>query len=155
MKIVLYIVILIAALAVAAAVYIRMAPLDAEALHVDPADVTPLASPNYALMVGTTGHFIQAEPSDVGARIAAVAAADGAQVLAGSPEEGHVTYVIRSRIMGFPDIVSLRWQAQDGGTQLDIFARAIYGYSDFGTNTRLAHRWSQAARGATVFSDGD
>ncbi len=155
MRILLYIVIAIVVLAVAAAAYFRLAPLDAEALHVDPAEVSPPASPNHALMVGTSGHFIQATPEEIATRIAAVAAADGATRLAGSPEEGHATYVVRSRVMGFPDIISLRWQAQDGGTQLDIFSRSVYGYSDLGVNTRRAHRWSQAARGATVFSDGD
>ncbi|MEX3015753.1 DUF1499 domain-containing protein [Gymnodinialimonas hymeniacidonis] len=155
MRILLYILIAIVVLAVAAAVYFRFAPLDAEALHVDPAEVTPPTNPNFALMVGTSGHFIQATPEEIATRIAAVAEADGATLLSGSPEDGHVTYVVRSRMMGFPDIMSLRWQSQDNGTQLEIFARSVYGYSDMGVNTRRAHRWSQAARGATVFSDGD
>ncbi len=155
MRILLVLIALVVVAVVAAAVYFRSAPLDAAALHVDPAEVTPPASPNFALMVGSTGHFIQASPEDVATRIAAAAAADGAQVLAGSTEQGHVTYVVRSRLMGFPDVLSLRWTAQDGGTQLDIFARAIYGTSDLGVNTRRAQAWSQAARGATVFSDGD
>ena len=132
-----------------------MAPLDADALHVDPAEVSPSGRPNYALMVGTSGHFIQASPEEIATRVGAVANADGAMRLAGSLEEGHVTYVVRSRVMGFPDIISLRWQSQDDGTQLEIFSRSVYGRSDFGVNTRRAHRWSQAARGATVFSDGD
>ncbi len=155
MRILLILLILIVLAAVAAAVYVRVAPLDAEALHVDPVDVTQPTSPNFAYMVGTAGHFIQASTEEVGTRIAGVADADGAQLLAGSLEDGHVTYVIRSRIMGFPDIMTLRWGAQDGGTQLDIFARAVYGYSDLGVNTQRAHRWSEAARAATVFSDGD
>lgn len=155
MRILLGLLVLIVVAVAAVAIYFRAAPLDAAALHVDPAQVTPPASPNYALMVGTTGHFIQAGVDEVATRVAAVADADGAQVLAGSPEDGHVTYVVRSRIMGFPDVVSLRWVAQDGGTQLDIFARAIYGTSDLGVNTRRAQAWSQSARGATVFSDGD
>ncbi len=155
MRILLYIVIAIAVLVVGAALYIRNAPLDAQALHVDPGAVTPPAAPNHALMVGTSGAFIQATPDEVGTRIAAVADADGAELLAGSIEEGHVTYSVRSRVFGFPDIVSLRWRAEGNGTQLDLFSRARYGYSDWGVNTRRAHRWSQAARGATVFSDGD
>lgn len=155
MRILLILLILIAVAAAVAAIYIRVAPLDAEALHVDPAEVTPPTSPNFAFMVGTAGHFIQASPEEVGTRIAGVADADAAQLLAGSLEEGHVTYVVRSRVMGFPDIMTLRWRAQDGGTQLDIFARAVYGYSDLGVNTQRAHRWSEAARAATVFSDGD
>ncbi|MBF9044720.1 DUF1499 domain-containing protein [Rhodobacterales bacterium HKCCE4037] len=155
MKILLYLVILVLVAVAAGAAYFRLAPLDAEALHVDPAEVTPPGSPNFALMVGTSGHFIQNTPGEVASRIAAVADADGAQLLAGSLEEGHVTYVVRSRIMGFPDIISLRWQPENDGTKLEIFSRSVYGRSDFGVNTRRAHRWSQAARGATVFSDGD
>ncbi|MEJ6388242.1 DUF1499 domain-containing protein [Gymnodinialimonas ulvae] len=155
MRILLALLVLIGAAVVAGAIYFRAAPLDPAALHVDPAEVTPPATPNFALMVGSAGHFIQAEPEVVATRIAAVADADGAELLAGSVAEGHVTYVVRSRIMGFPDVVSLRWVGQDGGTQLDIFARALYGTSDLGVNTRRAQAWSQAARGATVFSDGD
>jgi uncharacterized protein (DUF1499 family) len=155
MRILLILLVLVVVAVAAAAVYFRAAPLDAEALHVDPSTVTPPTSPNFALMSQTSGHFIQASPEEVATRIAAVAAADGAEALAGTPDEGHVTYVVRSSVMGFPDAITLRWAAEGEGTQLEIFSRALYGYSDLGVNTQRAHRWSEAARAASVFTDGD
>ncbi|WP_224814495.1 DUF1499 domain-containing protein [Hasllibacter sp. MH4015] len=155
MRIVLYILIALVLLAVAAAIYVRVAPLDVEALHVDPSTATPPSSPNYALMAGTGGSYIDADPVEVASRLHAAAEADDATVLAGSHLEGHVTYVVRSRLMGFPDVISVRFSPEGEGTQVDIFSRSIYGYSDMGVNTARAQRWMQAARGATVFNDGD
>ncbi|MGF1553997.1 MAG: DUF1499 domain-containing protein [Paracoccaceae bacterium] len=63
------------------------------------------------------------------------------QVVAGSVEAGHVTYVQRSRLIGFPDYVSVKRVA--GG--LAIWSRARYGLSDFGVNERRVRGWLSEA----------
>ncbi len=129
------------------AIYVRVASVDAADWHVDPEEVTPPATPNFVLLAGSTAVQIDAEPSVVAERIDAVAEAEGAVVLAGTTDEGFVTFVVRSRIMGYPDFISLRLVAQDGGTRLHIFSRSRYGQSDLGVNAARVQRWLTAARG--------
>jgi len=147
MRFVFYVLAAIVVCFAVAAVYIRTAPIDVGEWHVDPETVTPPAASNFGLLVGPTAPQIDAVPLVVAGRIAAVAEAEGAVVQAGSPAEGFVTYVVRSRIMGFPDVVSIRLDPHEDGTRLNIFSRARYGYSDFGVNTARVQRWLTAARG--------
>jgi len=155
MKVLFYIILLLIGLTVGGSVFVRLAPLDAQALHVNPTEVTPPANPNYALLAGTTGSYIGVSPDEVAGRLVALAEALGATLLAGAPEDGLATYVVRTRLMGFPDIVSVSLTAEGAGTQVDLFSRSVYGYSDMGVNTARAQDWMQSLRGATVFSDGD
>lgn len=147
MKIFLYILLALVALTFAAALYVRLAPVDAADWHVDPEQVTPPTSPNYALLAGSGAATIPAPALAVAGRVQAIAEAEGAQVLAGSLAEGFVTYVVRSRIMGFPDFISLRLVPENDTTRLHIFSRSRDGYSDLGVNTARVQRWLDAARG--------
>ncbi len=144
MRILIYILIALVALVVAAAIYVRLAPIDAAEWHVDPTGMTAPSTPNFALLTGTTGSYLNAPPAEAGARLQAVAEANGAEVLAGSAEEGHVTYVVRSRVMGFPDFVSVRLLPEGAGTQINIFSRSRYGMSDLGVNTTRVQHWLRA-----------
>ena len=61
-------------------------------------------------------------------------------VLAGSLEEGHITYVTRSLVMGFPDYTTV--QLTDGTVRL--FGRARFGQSDLGVNAARIDGWLEA-----------
>lgn len=147
MRIVIYILVALAVLTVAAAIYVRVAPIDAAQWHVDPDSATPPATPNFVLLAGSGAVLIDAVPLVVAGRIEAVAEAEGAVILAGSAAEGFVTYVVRSRIMGYPDFVSIRLAPEGEGTEMSIFSRSRYGQSDLGVNAARVQRWSLAARG--------
>jgi uncharacterized protein (DUF1499 family) len=82
----------------------------------------------------------------VAARIDGIATEEGAQLIGGSPAEGHMTYVARSRIMGFPDAISIRLVPVGEGTRMEIFSRSRFGYSDMGVNAARVERWIAAAR---------
>lgn len=58
-------------------------------------------------------------------------------VLAGSVREGMITYITRSKGMGFPDYTTV---LQDGDT-LRIFARLRFGRKDFGVNKARVEGW--------------
>ena len=74
-------------------------------------------------------------------RLAAVAEADArTQVLAGSVGEGKMTFVSRSRTVGFPDYTTA---VQEGET-LRILARSRFGRKDFGVNGERIDRWIEA-----------
>lgn len=59
--------------------------------------------------------------------------------LAGSVEEGQVTYVTRSQVIGFPDYTTIT--ALPDGQGIEIYARLRFGRSDFGVNTQRAKAW--------------
>lgn len=147
MRYLVYILVLLAVLIVAAAIYVRVAPIDAAEWHVDPEEVTPPATSNFALLAGPTAPQIDAVPLVVAGRIEAVAQAEGAVVVAGSLASGFVTYVVRSKVMGFPDFVSIHLDPHEDGTRMNIFSRARYGQADLGVNTARVQRWLTAARG--------
>ena len=67
----------------------------------------------------------------------AVIRKSGAKVLSGSVDSGHITYISRSRIMGFPDYITV--QKFDG--KLRIFSRLRFGQSDLGVNKRRVEGW--------------
>lgn len=132
---------------IGAAVFFRVVPMPAAAWHVEPGAVTPPASPNFALLTGTGAPVIAADLATVAARIDAQAQSEGARLIAGAPGTGHMTYVVRSRIMGFPDAVSIRLLPQAQATRVEIYSRSRFGYSDMGVNAARLARWVAAARG--------
>jgi len=52
------------------------------------------------------------------------------ELLAGSVGEGRLTYITRSRIMGFPDFTTI----ERSGEQIKLYARLRFGRSDLGVN---------------------
>ena len=111
--------------------YIRLAPSDPASWN-----TMPSVTQNENLPGGTK-RLIPAGPDGL-ARFDAIArATPRTTVLAGSPDEGMVTYVTRSKIIGFPDYTTVQ---QDGDT-LKIYARLRFGQSDFGVNRDRVDAW--------------
>jgi hypothetical protein len=127
------------------AIYFRLAPMPPEVWHVDPATVEPPSTPNYALRRGEDAARIERPPEAVAARLDAVVRDEGAKLIAGDLTDGHATYVVRSRIMGFPDAISIRLHPEGEGTRIDIFSRSRFGQSDLGVNEARVARWIEAA----------
>ncbi len=147
MRIFILILIVLAVLTVAASAFVRFASITPSDWHVDPEEVTPPTSPNFALLAGTEAISVDAPALALAGRLQTIAEADGAQVIAGSLAEGFVTYVIRTRLMGYPDFVTLKLVPEGETTRMHIFSRARYGESDLGVNTARVQRWLTAARG--------
>ncbi|OAN75402.1 hypothetical protein A8B82_16470 [Sulfitobacter sp. EhC04] len=61
----------------------------------------------------------------------------GTQVLAGSVGDWQVTYVSRTRWIGFPDYTTV---TLDDGI-LEVFGRLRFGRSDFGVNAKRIKGW--------------
>ena len=63
-------------------------------------------------------------------------------VAAEFPDRRQVDYVVRSRILNFPDLVTVQVnQAGPGRGALIIWSRSVYGRSDFGVNRARANAW--------------
>ena len=68
--------------------------------------------------------------------------------IAGDPADGFATYVQRSALWGFPDIVSARAVADADGARLALWSRSRFGYSDLGVNAARVARWRAAVDAA-------
>lgn len=147
MRIFLIIVLLLAILAIAASAYVRLAPITATDWHVDPSEVAPPTTPNFALLAGVEAISVDAPALALAGRLQTIAEAEGAEAIAGSLAEGFVTYVVRTRLMGYPDFVTITLVPEGEVTRMHIFSRSRYGQSDLGVNTARVQRWLTAARG--------
>lgn len=123
-------------------VYVRMAPHDITALHVPP----PMdAAPDGPVIKDNSGLFVQefaVPPADIlEAFNTAALTTKRTRILAGSVEEGMITYVTRSRILGFPDYTTVQAVAEGQGSRVTIYARLRFGRSDFGVNSTRVRGW--------------
>ena len=130
------------------AAWIRLAPSDPARWHEDPRLVARPATPNFHLirMVGGDAmpQVFQMSAEALARRVDDIARAEGAELIAGSVQAGHMTYLTRTRIMGFPDYTSVLVEPAGDGAMLLGFARARFGQSDLGNNRARLERWIAA-----------
>lgn len=123
---------IVAALAIAAAAYVRLAPGDPAIWH-----QPPPASADPAMRNGVV-RTIAAGADGLERLDRIMTQTPRTRVLAGSVAAGMITYVTRSRLFGFPDYTTVARQDDDA---LRIFARARFGRSDLGVNGRRVDAW--------------
>lgn len=137
------------ALIVLAAV-MRIVPDDPADWHADPATAERTGRPNDYLVAPAGGSAAEpdrigrvhaTDPRDLIFQLDAVARPAGAHVIAGSLDDLWVTYVQRSTVFGFPDYISVKAVAVEGGSALIIWSRSRYGHSDWGVNKDRVERW--------------
>ena len=61
--------------------------------------------------------------------------------IAGSVDEGLVTYVTRTAFWGFPDVTTIGAEAGEGATELRLRANAWFAGYDWGVNLRRVQGW--------------
>ncbi|ABV93476.1 conserved hypothetical protein [Dinoroseobacter shibae DFL 12 = DSM 16493] len=123
----------------------RLAPSDPAEWHVDPTDPS-LSAGSGAALVRSDGNLqspvFDETPEALLARLHAIAdATPRTRVLAGSPEEGRVTYMTRSLVFGFPDYTSVTTIPMGDGAQVVAYGRLRFGSSDMGVNTERLSGW--------------
>ncbi|MCC5992134.1 MAG: DUF1499 domain-containing protein [Rhodobacteraceae bacterium] len=132
--------------------WIRLAPSDPARWHEDPRLVSRPTTPNYHLIRLVGGDAMppvfQITAEQLAARLDVIAQAEGAVLLAGSVKDLHMTYVTRTKLMGFPDYTSVLIDPAGEGAMLLAFARARFGRSDFGVNRARLERWIKALQAA-------
>ena len=131
------------------AAYVRLAPSGPE-WHLDP-EAGGRSGPGRWLVAegGDAPALRLAVPPDRAlAAFDAVAREAGAERLAWEPDAGRATYVHRSRVLGFPDYVSVKAVPEDGGTRLSAYSRLRFGRADFGVNRARLEGWTARLRAA-------
>ncbi len=114
--------------------WVRLAPSDPARWHVSAGEA---GNRDFA---GAAIRTLPASPGDMARLDRIIRATPRTMHLAGSPEEGKVTYVTRSRIWGFPDYTTIE---QRGGAIL-IHGRLRFGTSDMGVNRARLEGWIAA-----------
>lgn len=130
---------LVLAATLAFAAWVRLAPSDPAAWHVPPQaegpwdEVVPLTGAASLRLSAAKG-----APADLLARLDAIAMATPRTTrLAGSVEEGRITWVTRSALWGFPDFTT----AEVRGDGLYLHARLRFGREDMGVNAARLRDW--------------
>ncbi|MEL6766270.1 MAG: DUF1499 domain-containing protein [Pseudomonadota bacterium] len=135
-----------------AGLWVRAVDHDPALWHQDPTTTARTGQPN-DFLAGPTGSTqapldmtlssVPSEPLVAFDRIAM--AAPRVAVVAGSVAEGHITYVQRSALIGFPDYVSVKRVETATGPSLAAWSRSRFGYSDMGVNAARLTEWLAAA----------
>ena len=120
-------------LAVVAAGYIRLAPSNPEKWHV------PLEFETDAEFRNGARRVIDGDQTEFDRLDRIIRDEPRSTVLAGSPDDGRVTYVLRTKVVGFPDYATI--ERADG--QIRILSRSRFGVSDGGLNRTRVERWLQ------------
>ena len=111
--------------------WVRLAPSDPTVWHVDP-KVTAEQD-----LAGGVRRRIPAKDGTFAALERIILATPRTEVLAGSVEEGKVTYITRSQWMGFPDYTTV----MRNDSVLELHARLRFGQSDMGVNKARVDGW--------------
>lgn len=127
-------------------VYVRLAPSNPERWHEDPT-ANEAVAPGPCVAVKSVGAARVAclrneEPLALLAALDMIAlATPRTQKLAGSAQEGRITWVTRSALWGFPDYTTAQAVSTPEGTRLDIHARLRFGGDDLGVNAARLTDW--------------
>lgn len=141
---------IIAAVAIGAAIGIRRVSDDPAAWHLDPLTAATPTTPNSYRVAPPSERTdrdadapsFSAPVDDLAQAFDAVALGDDrVEVLAGSADDGFVTYVQRSAFFAFPDYISVRFIETEKGSTLAVFSRSRFGRSDLGVNKKRVTRW--------------
>ena len=113
-------------------IYIRVAPSDVSRWHV------LLSFEESTTEIGGARRVIAGDPSTIIARLDTIIRAEPrTTVLTGSVADGWITYIVRTKWMGFPDYVTV--QSKSDGVR--IHSRLRFGRSDIGVNAARLDRW--------------
>ncbi|ETA52028.1 DUF1499 domain-containing protein [Ponticoccus alexandrii] len=127
---------LILAIVLGGLAWIRLAPSDPAVWNVD-----PQVTADQDLSNGVRRR-IWGGAETLQALNAIILATPRTDVLVGTPEDAQITYVTRSKWMGFPDYTTVK--AEDG--VIELYARARFGQSDMGVNHERVESWLEALR---------
>jgi len=133
------------ALILAAALWVRLAPSDPARWHAKP----QMPEPGPGDWPEATGfraqRIFEGNPPAVLAAFDAIARATPRTArIAGSPESGMVTYRTRSRVWGFPDYTTVAAEPAGTGTRLLVHGRLRFGGNDLGVNRARIEGWLRA-----------
>ncbi len=141
-----YAFIIVALLGAGLAAYVRLAPTDPDVWHLDMAAPGFQPNPRWAAFCPRAGdrYALTEDPAALLAQLDTVALATPRTTrLAGSVEEGRITWITRSAAIGFPDFTTAQILPDPAGPRLCILGRQRFGEYDWGVNAARISGWVQ------------
>ncbi|MEM1163746.1 MAG: DUF1499 domain-containing protein [Pseudomonadota bacterium] len=144
-----WLVIAIVIATIAGAIYFRTVSHDVAQWHVDPSTIERTGKPNDYLVApaGATtatadavARMRQTDPKSLLFQLDAIARPQS-EVLAGSVDELWITYIQKTRLLGFPDYITVKAVPEGEGAALIIWSRSRFGHSDLGVNKARVEAW--------------
>lgn len=137
---------------VALAVYVRLAPVNAPYWH---GITLPQGQPGEAVAAGSYTVLRAVEqPMEAFTQLDRIITETPRTTrVAGSLEDGKITYMTRSRVFGFPDFTTVAIYpdaAASGQATLALFGRLRFGKADLGVNRARITGWMDALDGETA-----
>ncbi|WP_223274705.1 DUF1499 domain-containing protein [Tateyamaria sp. syn59] len=136
MKIAMYLTVILCIIVIGVLAFVRLSPTDAAQWHV------PVAQTDSQDMASGAIRVMEADPDALARVDAAARDLPRTRVVAGSVEDGRITYETRSKWIGFPDYTTVEYA--DG--LLKMHARLRFGQSDLGVNRERLERLLVAAQ---------
>lgn len=122
------------------ALVIRSWPVDSEPFHEDPAISDGRRSE--VRLIGREAPRFSGTADEVLTTFTRIATREwGVSLVQGDAEEGMVTLVTRSRLVGFRDYVTAKVVDEAGEAKLALFARPRMNVYDWGVNKKRLDRW--------------
>jgi hypothetical protein len=127
-------------------VWVRFAPNDITKWHFDPSVEYTSKRPNYFQQ----DYTLETSIDDLIAKWQTPErGSEKLSILAGDLQDGFVTYMVRTPLIGYPDYVSIKIAALDSTTtSLKVLSRSRFGRSDLGLNKKRISAWIVALRDA-------
>ncbi|KIN72818.1 DUF1499 domain-containing protein [Sulfitobacter guttiformis] len=121
---------------VAGMAFIRLAPSDVSRWH------RPIGEAENTDGEGWSGRVVQSSPGLLSDLHQGMLALPRTELLSGGVGEGRLTYITRSKLMGFPDYTTI----EQDGDQIKLYARLRFGKSDMGVNGKRLDGLIERAR---------
>ncbi|MEI2686904.1 MAG: DUF1499 domain-containing protein [Cypionkella sp.] len=122
--------------------YIRLAPSNADEWNAALPATGPLTDCTRITAEAGGASVSCAAPENALTRLDVIAlATPRTRRLAGSAQDGRVTWITRSKLWGFPDYTTAQMTQTAIGPRLDIHARLRFGRSDTGVNAARLRAW--------------
>ncbi len=141
---------LLALLILGFAAYVRLAPSDPDLWHVF-LPTTATASEDCAAGVvpgrgsATAACLVTLTKEEALQKLDSIAMSTPRTTrLAGSWQQGRITWITRSKLWGFPDYTTAQVQDVDGKTRIDLYGRLRFGSEDMGVNAARLTAWMTA-----------
>jgi hypothetical protein len=125
--------------------FIRLAPSDVARWH------KPIGDAENTTGDGWAARVVPATPGLLSDLHQGMLRLPRTELLAGSVAEGRLTYITRSKVMGFPDYTTV----EQDGDQIKLYARLRFGKSDLGVNGKRLDGLLEDVRGKRSGAKGE